>query len=112
MHEPSKELQDNFNYNSLSPEEMVKGLVFLVDIGLRQHNVSVDFSALVSHATPTYSTDCAGREKFKGELHCLSYSKHSNCEMKKKLIIPTYIFSLIWTRIEMNIVSGSSAFLF
>ena len=41
----------------LSPEEMVKGLVFLVDISLRQHNVSVDFNALASNATLAYSTD-------------------------------------------------------
>ena len=32
--------------------------------------------------------------------------------MKKKLIIPTYIFTLIWTYVEVNIVSGSPAFLF
>ena len=32
--------------------------------------------------------------------------------MKKKLSIPTYIFTLIWTCVEVNIVSGSPAFLF
>ena len=30
--------------------------------------------------------------------------------MKKKLTIPTYIFTLIWTCVEVNIVSGSPAF--